>query len=124
MELPSDCQSLSFALAQHYLGHQVRVVVDRPLGSSHPRHGFPYELNYGHLPGTVAPDGEELDAYILGVDTPVDEFTGTCLAVIHRFDDDDDKLVIAPADLALTEDQLSTAVEFQERAGQYEIRWA
>jgi inorganic pyrophosphatase len=124
MRSPDDDRSLSLALAQRYLGRQVRILVDRPLGSSHPLVGFRYGLNYGYVPGTRAPDGEELDAYLVGVEGPVEEFTGTGVAVIHRLDDDDDKLVVVPVGTTVTEAELAAAVEFQERVGHYEIRWA
>src|SRR5512139_203196 len=79
-----------------YLQRPVLVHIDRPLGSRHPEHGFVYEVNYGYVPGTLAPDGEPLDAYVLGVNEPLQEFSGTCIAYIHRLDDDDDKLVVVP----------------------------
>ena len=59
-----------------YLGKTVAIKIDRHLGSKHPKHGFVYELNYGFVPDTISPYGEELDAYLLGVDTPVETFTG------------------------------------------------
>ncbi len=49
-------------MATPYLGKRVTVVVDRPHGSVHPRHGLRYEADYGCLRGTLAPDGDELDA--------------------------------------------------------------
>lgn len=49
-----------------YLGKFVKVKIDRPLGSKHPKHNFIYPLNYGFIPNTIAGDGEEIDAYIIG----------------------------------------------------------
>lgn len=77
-----------------FLGKEVEVVMDRPMGSRHPRHGFEYPVNYGYIPGTLADDGEELDAYVLGVETPVASFRGVCIAVIKRWHDADDKLIV------------------------------
>ncbi len=76
-----------------------------------------YPLNYGYLPGVILPngDGEPLDAYVLGVKEPVTRFTGRCIAVIHRSDDCDDKLVVAPEGLSFTEQQILTLTAFQER---------
>jgi len=51
--------------AKDFLGKEVKVIMDRPLGSKHPKHGFEYEANYGYVPNTISPDGEELDAYYL-----------------------------------------------------------
>lgn len=69
-----------------YLGKTVRVVTDRPLGSLHPKYGFEYPVNYGCVPDTISGDGEELDAYVLGVNQPIQNFTGICIAIIHRTD--------------------------------------
>lgn len=99
--------------AVEYIGRTVRTHVDRQLGCAHPQHGFIYPLNYGFLPGVTAPDGEELDAYLLGVFEPVSEYEGVCIAVIHRLDDD--KLVIAPPGRTFSDDQIRALVEFQER---------
>ena len=63
----------------------------------------------------MAPDGEEFDAYILGVFKPVQEFEGKCIAVIHRIDDDDDKLIVVPEDKEYTDEEIKALTEFQER---------
>ncbi len=107
--------SRSLALARTFLGRHVTVTVDRPLGSRHPRHGHLYGVNYGYLPGTLAPDGEALDAYILGVTVPLTTFSGQAVAIIHRADDNDDKLVVVPKGLVLTDAQMMDAVAFQEQ---------
>lgn len=98
------------------MGSTVKVIVDRPLGSCHPEHkSLYYPVNYGYIPGTLAPDGEEEDAYILGVSEPVSEFTGRVIAVIRRADDNEHKWVVAPEGMSFTEDQIRQAVRFQER---------
>ena len=94
----------------------VTVVVDRPLGSRHPEYPeLIYPVNYGFIPGFMAPDGEEQDAYILGVDEPLETFTGRLIAVIHRLDDVEDKWVVAPEGTALTASEIMDRVRFQER---------
>ncbi|HMN59108.1 MAG TPA: inorganic diphosphatase [Anaerolinea sp.] len=105
----------SLDIAREYLGKHVRLTIDRPMGSHHPQHGFLYPVNYGYLPGVAAPDGDDLDAYLLGVDHPVEHFTGICIAIIHRLDDDDDKLVVVPAGCFLDDDQIRTQTVFQEQ---------
>lgn len=107
--------SRSLALARPFLGRAVAVMMDRPLGSRHPQHGFVYGVNYGFVPGTLAPDGAPLDAYVLGVGVPLARFKGICIAVIHRFDNDDDKLVVAPPGVALSDAEIIAAVRFQEQ---------
>ena len=70
----------------------VTVTVDRPLGSYHPEYPeLYYPINYGYIKGTMSPDGEEQDAYILGVNKPVSEFTGKIVAIIRREDDNENK---------------------------------
>lgn len=99
-----------------YLGKIVHVTMDRPVGSVHPKHGFRYEVNYGYIPDTHAPDGEEIDAYVLGIDEALESFEGKCIAVIHRLNDDDDKLVVIPKDMKdISDDEIRKQAKFQEQ---------
>lgn len=104
-----------------FLGKSVKVVMDRPLGSIHPKHGFTYEANYGYIPDTKSPDGEELDAYVLGVTEPLQEFEGVCVAVIQRTNDNDDKLVVIPEGTDITDEEIDKATAFQEKFFQHKI---
>ena len=104
------------------IGKTVTVTVDRPLGSVHPKHpNLWYPVNYGYIKGIPAPDGEDQDAYILGVSEPVAEFTGQVIAVIHRLDDEEDKWVAAPEGTCFTAAEIAEQVRFQEQYFQTEI---
>ena len=98
-----------------FIGQTVHVTIDRPLGSRHPQWNHRYPINYGYLAGVPAPDGEDLDAYILGVGVPRRSFTGRCIAVIHRLDDADDKLIVVPEDLQMSDEEIEEEVHFQEK---------
>ena len=89
-----------------FLGKKVKVVMDRPMGSKHPKWNFIYPINYGYVPNTISGDGEELDAYIVGIFEPVEEYEGKCIAAIHRI---------------YTKQQIEALVEFQERFFEHEI---
>lgn len=105
------------------IGNIVKVTVDRPLGSYHPVHkDMYYPINYGFVEGVIAPDGEEQDAYILGVDEPIKEFVGKIIAVIHRYDDVEEKWVVAPENALFTADEIMEQVRFQEQYFNSEIR--
>ena len=98
------------------IGKLVEVVIDRPIGSHHPRHrDIVYPVNYGYIEGIIAPDGEEQDAYVLGVHTPVKEFTGKVIAIIHREDDIEEKWVVAPEDMNFSKEEIMEQVRFQEQ---------
>ena len=101
--------------SRQYLGKIVNVKTDRPLGSAHPKYGFVYPVNYGYVPGTVSGDKEELDAYILGIDHPVAEFCWKCFAVVYRLNDNDDKLVVVPEHMTLTDGEIEQQISFQEK---------
>ena len=98
-----------------FLDKIVTVTMDRPLGTAHPKHGFIYEVNYGYIEGTVSGDGEELDAYVVGEHKPLETFEGRVVAVIHRTNDNDDKLVVMEDGRNYSDDQLEALLEFQER---------
>ncbi len=100
----------------------VHVVVDRPLGSIHPEHSdVIYGVNYGFVPDVIGGDGAAQDAYILGVDEPVSEFDGVVIAIIHRRDDEEDKWVVAPRGVEITDDEIVAKTDFQERLFDTEI---
>lgn len=104
------------------IGDIVKVTVDRPLGSYHPEHkDMYYPINYGYIEGIMSPDKEEQDAYILGVDEPVKEFTGKIIAIIHRLDDVEEKWVVAPENLFFSKEEIIAQVLFQEKYFQWEI---
>ncbi|MBW3082517.1 hypothetical protein [Bifidobacterium phasiani] len=110
-------------MADDAIGRTVTVTVDRPLGSRHPEHAdLVYPVNYGYVEGVPAADGDDQDAYILGVDEPVGAFAGRVIAVIHRFDDVEEKWVVAPEGMSYTPDEIARQVWFQERFFDTEIR--
>ena len=104
------------------IGDIVKVIIDRPIGSCHPKHNdIIYPINYGYIEGIIAPDGEEQDAYVLGVDVAVKEFTGRVIAVIHRYNDVEEKWVVAPDGIRYTEEEIKSLVHFQEKYFKYSI---
>lgn len=98
------------------IGEIVTVTVDRPLGTCHPKyHDLYYPINYGYIEGIMALDGEEQDAYILGIDIPVEQFTGKVIAVIHRKNDVEEKWVVCPENMSFGEEEIKRQTDFQER---------
>ena len=102
-------------LKKQYIGKTITAKIDRKMGSKHPKHGFIYPINYGYIPNTISGDGEELDCYILGIFEPIESFTGKCIAVIHRLNDNDDKLVLVPQGKHYTNAEIRELTEFQEK---------
>lgn len=98
-----------------FLDKTLEVTIDRPLGSKHPKHGFIYPVNYGYIPNTISGDSEELDAYVLGIYEPLKTFTGKCIAIIHRTNDNDDKLIIVPENKTFTDEEIKVLTDFQEQ---------
>lgn len=104
-----------------FLNKIISVNIDRPMGSKHPKHGFVYPVNYGYVPNTVSGDGEELDCYVLGVYEPLETFSGKCIAIIHRTNDNDDKLIIVPNSKSFSDAEIRVLTDFQERFFKSEI---
>lgn len=105
----------SLALAD-WAGRKIRVVCDRPLGSTHPQHGYRYDVNYGFVPGVIAPDGEELDVYLLGTDERLEVCeSAEVIAIVRRRDDVEDKLVAVVGGETWDAVKIMSAVRFQEQ---------
>ena len=98
-----------------YLGKEVILKIDRPLGSRHPQYGCIYMINYGYVPDTISGDGEELDAYLIGESEQVKTSSGKVIAIIHRTNDDDDKLIVSKKGNDYSDDAIRALTEFQER---------
>lgn len=96
-----------------WIGKPVHVVIDRPVGYQHGK--ITYPINYGYIPEVMGGDGEEQDAYILGVSEPVAEFDGIVIGAVHRKNDCEDKLIVAPAGVQYRQEQIAEAVHFQEQ---------
>ena len=91
----------------------VTVIIDRPLGSYHPKYrDLYYPVNYGYISGIIAPDGEEQDAYVLGIEEPLERFMGRVIAIIHRLDDVEDKWVVAPEGMCFSVEEIMAGVRF------------
>ena len=74
-----------------------------------------YPINYGYIPNVLGGDGEELDVFLLGVDTPVESFTGRVIGIVYRADDVEDKLVMSPEGMTFSAQEIAQAVRFQEK---------
>ena len=99
----------------------INVIVDRPLGSKHPDYDMIYPVNYGYVEGVFAGDGEEQDAYILGVNEPVEKFSGNLIAIVHRLNDNEDKWVVASDGIKSSADEINNILYFQEQYFESEI---
>ena len=109
-------EKISNQKVKDFIGKIVTVSIDRPLGSTHPKWGYKYPINYGFISGIESADGEDLDAYIIGPSRPLTTFTGICVAIIRRLDDNDDKLIVVPEDKKdITDTEIEKAISFQEK---------
>lgn len=114
-------ESKSLILSKTFLNSIVEVTVDKPLGCIYSKYKTEFLVNYGFIKGTLAPDGKELDAYVLKIDKPLEKFTGKVVAIIHRLDDDDDKLIVIPEGESITDEEINTITDFQEKFFKHEI---
>ena len=113
-------------LLETYLGQSVTIEIDRPIGYVHQKKDrtLLYPINYGYVPGVLGGDGEELDVYLLGVDQPVQTYTGRIIAAVLRADDCEDKLVMAPEGCTFSAEEIEKQLHFQEKYYQTALRLA
>lgn len=100
---------------EEYIDKIVAVEIDRKKGDKHPKYGHEYPLNYGYIPYTISGDDEEIDAYVLGVDKPIDQFIGRCIGLVRRHNDNDDKLIVVPDGIDFSEAEIEARISFQEK---------
>lgn len=99
----------------HLLGKSVQIVIDRPIGSTHPKHtDLIYPINYGYIPELKGGDGEPQDVYLMGVCTPVECADAIIIGIVRRLNDREDKLVAAPRGMQFHQAEIAEAVWFQE----------
>ena len=105
------------AQVKSYLGTNVSVEIDRPIGYVHVKgeKTLVYPINYGYIPGVLGGDDEELDVYVLGIDVPVEKAEGRIIGIAHREDDVEDKLIMAADGVLRTAEEMAEAVRFQEQ---------
>ena len=107
---------------KNVLGKPVHCVTDRPLGSAHPRYPeMIYPVNYGYVPGVMAGDNAAQDVYILGPTEPFKTFDGVVIAVVHRFNDVEDKWVAAEKTGVYTAEEILKILDFQEKYYESEL---
>lgn len=98
------------------IGKKVCGTIDRPMGSQHPKYSdMIYPINYGYVDGIFAADGEEQDIYLFGVNQPVERFEGIVIAVYHRYNDIEDKWIVAPSGINFSDEEILQAIAFQEQ---------
>ena len=107
--------------AIEYLGKEVNVIVDRQLGSKDAVSDYIYGVNFGFVPNSFALNGDEIEAYVLGVKDPIDGFKGQCGAVLHRIDNSGDRLAVWPSDMTFSDEEIRDLTEFQEKDSAIEI---
>ena len=105
------------AQVESYLGKEVTIKIDRPVGYVHHKgeKTLVYPINYGYIPDVFGGDGEELDVFLLGVQEPVESFTGRIIGIVYRADDVEDKLVMTREGESFSAEQIARAVYFQEK---------
>ncbi|MBI5410284.1 MAG: hypothetical protein HZA14_13055 [Nitrospirae bacterium] len=92
---------------------KVVVFVDKPMGSKHPRFGWTYPINCGYVRRACTIHGDTLSVYILGVDRPINIFSGKAIAVVYRRTETTYRLVVAPDGIDFSDNEIEKAIEFE-----------
>lgn len=102
-----------YDLVESMLHKPVLVEIDRPIGYDH--NGIIYELNYGYTKRLVSPDGDYLDAYIIDDDLNSSSYFGEVIAIVHRKNDIEDKLIVGKKGQTISKEDLLKKINFQEK---------
>lgn len=102
------------------LGRQVWVTVEHKLGSNHPEHGV-YPLNCGYVSEVLQQENEWQDAYIIGVNHPVDIFQGEVIATLRQPGEAAGRWVVATPGTRMSEADIRRLTAFGEKADNVKI---
>ena len=114
---------MEYLLGRDWLNQQVHVTVELPYGSYHPL--YPDEevtANKGYVDEKME-EGEVLPAYVVGINEPLDSFTGTVIGVVYRRGTDGYSLIVAK-DTAVSKEDVIRSIAFEEQYFDTQILWA
>jgi len=104
------------------LNKQVQVIIDRPLGSKHRKYpDIVNSINYGYIKDIYSGDGEEQDAYILGVNEPIKIYNDEIIAILHRLNDVEDKWIVLDESDNYIKDEIEKIIDFKEKYFEHEL---
>ncbi|MBP3891176.1 MAG: hypothetical protein J6D29_03305 [Solobacterium sp.] len=89
-------RKLEYYIDQDALGKSVRVIVDHPYGSFHPH--YPDVLlpcNYGYIEDNLWEERDLQNAYVYGVDEPIETFEGIVIGILYRKEDSHSWWIVA-----------------------------
>lgn len=116
---------MEYLLQKEWLGRTVTVITDRPYGSFHPH--LPdvlYPVNYGYVKELAMSEGLFQDAYIIGPQEPVEEFTGIVAGIVYRKDDEVSRWIVTPAAAVYWHASIISLIGFEEQYYDCRILWA
>jgi inorganic pyrophosphatase len=104
------------------LGKEFEIIIDRQIGSEHPKFkNWLYPINYGYIENIKAGDGDDVDVFVIDLDKPVKSCRAKIIAIIHRTDDKEDKLVGITKDREYSDEEIEKKIEFQEKFFKHEL---
>lgn len=95
---------------EEYLGKKVKIKISHKIGSKDLNSGFIYPVNCGYTPELVGCDGKKIEAYLLGVFKPVEEYEGRLIGIICS---ENGRKKIAVAAKPYSKEQIIALIEFQ-----------
>ncbi len=116
---------MEYYVNQDYLGKMVTVIVDRPYGSFHLQYSdVTYPCNAGYVKERIpVEDGEFQDAYIIGVEEPVESFTGVVVGIIYRKSENQSKWIVMPVGMTINHDEIIQRIGLEEQHYETRIIW-
>ena len=114
---------MEYLVGKENLGKKVEVIVDREYGSFHPHlPDVTYELNFGYI-NDHNQDGEFQDAWIVGVDYPLEKFTGIVIGIVYHKDDEKSRWLVAPVGYEINHEDIINQIGFEEQYYDTNIVW-
>lgn len=116
-----DSINLDKNSAYEFINQTVRIEINNSSIAKYYKVKNSFPINCGYVQDVLDGDGKQLECYIVGINEERKEFTGKCIAILHQFDNTQDKLIVAPNDIDYTDNQIREILKFKEKNYMNEI---
>lgn len=121
-----ETSEMEYLIDRNMLGKTVTVIIDKHYGDFHPMiEDTQYPYNAGYIKEDITQeDASFQDAYVIGVNENIDEFTGFVCGIIYHKDEENSKWIVAPIGMNVNHDEVIQLLGLEEQFHDSRFIWS